>query len=83
MSERSTDRNLLIGVLVVQMEFISRDELIHAMNEWVLDKSASLDAVLHKNDTIDDDTQRLLVALVDKHISLHADDPTESLAAVA
>ena len=35
----STDRNLLFGILALQMDFISRDTLIEAMNAWVLDKT--------------------------------------------
>ena len=39
MSDRvSTDRNLLFGILALQMDFISRDGLIGAMNAWVLQK---------------------------------------------
>ena len=34
----SSDRNLLFGILAVQMDFVSRDDLIAAMNAWVLDK---------------------------------------------
>jgi hypothetical protein len=32
------ERNLLFGILAVQMDFISRDALIAAMHAWVLDK---------------------------------------------
>ena len=30
------DRNLLFGILAVQMNFVSRDALIAGMNAWVL-----------------------------------------------
>jgi hypothetical protein len=30
----SADRNLLLGILALQMDFISRDALIQAMNVW-------------------------------------------------
>jgi hypothetical protein len=30
------DRNLLFGVLAVQLDFVSRDALLAAMNRWVL-----------------------------------------------
>lgn len=83
MSEKSADRNLLIGVLAVQMEFISRDQLVAAMSAWLLDKSQSFDAVLRSASAIDDDTQGLLVGLVDKHISMHLDDPSASLTSVS
>src|SRR5438876_943530 len=35
----SADRNLLFGILALQMDFISRDQLVTAMNAWVLEKS--------------------------------------------
>jgi len=34
----SADRNLLFGILALQMDFISREQLISAMHAWVLDK---------------------------------------------
>jgi hypothetical protein len=37
-----SDRNLLFGILALQMDFISRDALIAAMNAWVLDKAKPL-----------------------------------------
>jgi hypothetical protein len=30
------DRNLLFGILALQMDFVSRDALIAAMHAWVL-----------------------------------------------
>ena len=30
------DLNLLFGILALQMDFIDRDELVQAMNAWVL-----------------------------------------------
>jgi hypothetical protein len=38
----AADRNLLFGVLALQMDFIDRDALVKAMNAWVLD-GAQLD----------------------------------------
>ena len=40
------DRNLLFGILALQMDFITRDALIAAMNAWVLDKAKSLAQIL-------------------------------------
>jgi hypothetical protein len=34
----AADRNLLFGILALQMDFISRDALIQGMNAWVLDR---------------------------------------------
>ena len=40
------DRNLLFGILAVQMNFVARDELIAAMHAWVLEKSRPLGRIL-------------------------------------
>jgi hypothetical protein len=42
-SRPGADRNLLFGILALQMDFIGRDALIAAMNAWVLDKSKPLE----------------------------------------
>ena len=36
MSQSHVDRNLLFGILALQMDFISREALVAAMNAWVL-----------------------------------------------
>ena len=36
----SSDRNLLFGILALQMDFVTRDALVAAMNAWVLDKQS-------------------------------------------
>ena len=46
MSDGRADRNLLFGILALQMDFIARDALIGAMNAWVLDKARSLGDIL-------------------------------------
>jgi hypothetical protein len=42
----AADRNLLFGILAVQLDFVSRDALIAAMNAWVLDKTKPLGRIL-------------------------------------
>ena len=42
----SADRNLLMGVLSLQMDFVQRDALVDAMHAWSLDKKRSLGAIL-------------------------------------
>jgi hypothetical protein len=39
MPPSGADRNLLFGILALQMDFVSRDGLIKGMNTWVLDKT--------------------------------------------
>ena len=45
-SPASADRNLLFGILALQMDFVSRDALLAAMNAWVLAKHKPLGAIL-------------------------------------
>ena len=40
------DRNLLFGILAVQMNFVGRDALIAAMHAWVLERSKPLGRIL-------------------------------------
>jgi hypothetical protein len=42
----AADRNLLFGILALQMDFIDRDALVEAMNAWVLDKTRPLGQIL-------------------------------------
>ena len=46
MSKSLADRNLLFGILALQMDFVTRDGLIAAMNAWVLDKIKPLGQIL-------------------------------------
>jgi formylglycine-generating enzyme required for sulfatase activity/tRNA A-37 threonylcarbamoyl transferase component Bud32 len=79
----ATDRNLLFGILALQMDFICRDALIAAMNAWVLDKAKPLGQVLCEQGKLAADEHALLVALVQKHLEKHGNDPERSLAAVS
>ena len=78
-----SDRNLLVGILALQMDFIDREQLIAAMNSWVLQKSKRLDQILLEQNSLRDDTRALLVAMVEKHLELHGGDAEKSLAAVS
>lgn len=79
----NSDRNLLMGILALQMDFISREQLIAATNIWVTDKARPLDEILLEQDALRTDTHPLLVALVDKHLEMHGGDAEKSLAAVS
>jgi serine/threonine-protein kinase len=79
----SADRNLLFGILAVQMDFISRDALIQSMNTWVLEKHRSLGDILRDQGALKESEQTLLEALVEKHLERHRNDARQSLAAAA
>ncbi len=82
-ARRSSDLNLLFGVLALQMDFVSRDGLIAAMNAWALDKAKPLGQVLAEQGALGADERALLEALVQKHLRRHGGDAAKSLAAVS
>jgi serine/threonine-protein kinase len=81
MSAAHSDRNLLYGILALQMDFIGRDALIAAMQAWVFHKSTPLGEILLDQGALGSDTHALLEALVDRHVQMHG-DASKSLAAV-
>jgi tetratricopeptide (TPR) repeat protein/tRNA A-37 threonylcarbamoyl transferase component Bud32 len=78
----NSDRNLLFGMLALQLDFISRDALIQALQAWVLDKRRPLDEILIDQGALAPDCNRLLQALVEKNLEQHQNNPEKSLAAL-
>jgi eukaryotic-like serine/threonine-protein kinase len=83
MSRPDADRNLLFGILALQMDFITRDALVAAMNAWVLAKQRTLGEILVERGALDPDDRALLDPMVDRHIAKHGGDPLASLAALS
>ncbi len=83
MSQAASDRNLLFGILALQMDFISRDALLTAMCAWVLAKYKPLGQILRENNKLGADEHALLDALVHKHLERHCNDPRQGLAALS
>src|SRR5262245_9518292 len=79
----AADRNLLFGILALQMDFIGRDTLITAMNSWVLDKAKPLGQILLEQERLSAIRLQVLDALVSEHLKAHDNDPNKSLAAVS
>jgi serine/threonine-protein kinase len=79
----NADRNLLFGILAVQMDFISRDALIAAMNAWVLDKAKPLGQILVEQAALTARARDKLDEVVELHLEIHGGDPQKSLAAVS
>jgi WD40 repeat protein/serine/threonine protein kinase len=76
------DRNLLFGILALQMDFVGRDALIAAMHAWVLDKSKPLGQILVEQQALPARRLALLESLVEEHLDGHGRDPEKSLAAL-
>ncbi len=79
----ATDRNLLFGILALQMDFVTRDALIKAMHGWVLEKSKPLAQILEEHGALSAYHRAMLDPLVEAHIQQHGGEPQESLAAVS
>src|SRR5579883_335803 len=78
-----TGRNLLLGLLALQNNFIDRDALLAAFNSWVADRSRGLGQLLRERGALSPSRHLLLEALVAEHLRLHGDDPEQSLAALS
>src|SRR5262249_48741025 len=82
MAPAPADRNLLFGILALQMDFITRDDLIAAMHDWAADKTRPLGQILCDRGALSRARHDLLEALVEEHLAAHGHDPNQSLAAV-
>src|SRR6266853_676142 len=76
------DRNLLFGILALQMDFVTRDQLVAAMNFWVLHKQQPLGQVLQEQGALSAERRQLLDALVAEHLKQHGGDAQKSLASL-
>jgi hypothetical protein len=83
MSPHSADRNLLFGIIALQMDFISRDQLIAAMNAWVLDKHQPLGQVLTEQRALSVEDREAIDSLVRRHLLRHDNNAERSLAALS
>jgi serine/threonine-protein kinase len=79
----SADRNLLFGIIALQMDFISRDQLIAAMAAWVQDKQKSLGEVLCEQGALSPEDDGAIESLVRRHLLRHHNDAQRSLAALS
>ena len=78
----SAKRNLLLRMLALQNNFISRGQLLTAFNAWVEDKHKSLGALLLEQKALGLEEHALLEALADRHLQRHDQDEDRSLAAL-
>jgi hypothetical protein len=76
------DRNLLFGIVALQFDFVTRDQLVAAMNAWALDTKKSLADLLVERDALTASRRAMLEPLVEEHVRQHQGDPQRSLAAL-
>jgi len=82
MSAPFSDRNLLLGILALQMDFITRDALIEALHRWTLEKSRSLSEILEACGALAPEDRIALDQMVDRHIARHGGDARQSLSSL-
>ena len=78
----STDRNLLAGILALQMDFVSGEQLLAGMNAWVLNKGRSLLDVLQERGALEAADVDAVGRPVERHLARHGGDAARSLASV-
>ncbi|WP_165068826.1 serine/threonine-protein kinase [Paludisphaera rhizosphaerae] len=75
-------RDLLLGLLALQNDFVSRDALVAAFAAWVADRSRPLGRLLLDAGALSPPRLRLLEALAAEHLDHHQGDVDRSLAAL-
>ena len=82
MKNSSADRNLLYGILALQMGFIGQEALIDAMSAWVLDREMPLSEILIRQKALSHADHPAIDEVVRRLVEKH-EDPSRSLAALA
>jgi hypothetical protein len=49
----ATDRNLIFGLLALQMDFVTREQWLDARHAWMLAKQTPLGEILHQRQVLD------------------------------
>ena len=83
MVNHSADRNLLFGILALQMDFVSRKALIEGMQAWLLEKHKPLGELLIEQGAMSPGNVQLLEPLVDAHVAQHGGEVKQCLASVS
>ncbi len=79
MSNWQTDRNLLFGILALQVEKIHRVQLRKAMLQWTLNKNQTIGQILVEDNAISAEECEILEQMVSRHIQVNGGDPRKIL----
>lgn len=83
MSVFESDRNLLVGVLGLQMGLITESALLRALQSWVFRKSVALEEILLEQQAFNADSCRFLKGIAEQYLKLNGDDAAASLASLS
>jgi serine/threonine protein kinase len=78
-----TPRDLLFGLLALQVGLIDQEQLLAAFGFWSRNKGKALAEILVERGAIDAESRSLLSGMAEKQLKLHGGDAEKSLAAVA
>jgi hypothetical protein len=78
-----TPRDLLFGLLALQIGLIDQDQLVSAFSAWTRARGKTLAEILLDRGAIDAESRALLEGMAQKQLKLHGGDTEKSLAAVA
>src|SRR5262245_30954992 len=78
----AADRNLIFGLLALQMDLLSREQLLDALHAWMLRKATPLSQILRERGVLSERRAVVIDALVDEHVARHGGNPRASLAAL-
>lgn len=79
-STQQTSRNLFVGLLGLQCNLLTREELVSAFSVWVLNKRRNLADILVEQRALDAGSRQLLEALVRKQLERSEGNLEQSLA---
>jgi serine/threonine-protein kinase len=82
MAAVAAERNLLFGLLALQIGLIDQGQLVAAFQAWTRDKSRALADHLAGRGDLDADDRSAVEALVARHIKKHGGDVERSLGAI-
>jgi eukaryotic-like serine/threonine-protein kinase len=82
MAKADAERDLLFGMLAVQIGLIDQVALVAALHEWTRAQDRAMADVLVEQRALDAEGKALIEALALKQLKRHGDDPEKSLAAL-
>jgi WD40 repeat protein/serine/threonine protein kinase len=78
----NAERELLFGLLALQVGLVEQENLLAAFRSWTQDRTRSLADELAKCGTLSAEDQSTLEQLVERHMARHGGDAERSLAAL-
>ncbi len=81
MSE-ARDRNTVLGILAVQLDFVAQDVMLRAAQDWLDDRTRPLGDLLVERKLLTTHQRHLLEPLVDEYLQQHTDGRSLSIDSV-